>query len=214
MQSRLQVLRMITAVIFVAGLFVAFPSEASAQGFAGSNIDNYYCPDINNYRTPPRVVDENGRYTCFYSSTTGAPSITRDAVPYPPRLDVLQVWFVRLLYVLWSVSGIIFTGLLMWLGFKYLTSFGNEVALGEVVKDFRKWLIGLALIFLSYPVLNTMFNVLPISDSSCFEDISVPGFQFFFPQACRDIGVECSRLYPVGDPDYDICVQQGGTGGT
>lgn len=199
------------STMVVVGFLFASAVEASS-GFSGSNINNYTCPTLINATNTPTPQDQNGRFVCIYSvrdPQTGLISTEiADASARPPYLSVIQVWFVRFIYILWAAAGVVFTGILMWLGFKYMTSFGNEVALAEVVKGFRKWLIGLALIFLSYPVLNTVFNVLPINRSNnCFSQISMPGFQFFFPQACRSIEEQCeSRYGPPPAPQYPLCV--------
>lgn len=186
--------RLSSFILVAAFSYAILPLFSPVFAFGGSNIGNYYCPVISNMavsQSPGLPFEVEGRYYCDYTleireggQVIDTVTIRRDAVPKPPPLSILQVWFVRLIYALWGVTGLVFTGLLIWIGFKYVTSFGNEIALGDVVKDFRKWMIGLALIFLSYPVLVTFFRILPISDSNCYQDINMPGFQFFFPTAC------------------------------
>lgn len=193
----------------VAGIFglIFLPTAVNAQGFSGSDINNYTCPIFHNLRLEPSgdctaagVCNDNGRYVCKYRDVTDNDFIVRDAAPKPPQLRVIEIWFVRIVAILWAFSGIAFTGLLMWIGFKYMTAFNNEYVLGEVIKDFRKWMVGLGLIFLSYPFLTTFFRILPLSNSQCYEDIALPGFQFFFPTVCQSREDYCGEKYT--DEDY------------
>lgn len=166
--------------LFVVLVGLVLPAEVSATGFSGSNIQNYYCLTRNGV-TPGVVETVEGDYMCDYD---GDGFFDARAVPKPPSSRQLQFWFVRVLYVMWAVAGIVFTLVLMGIGFNYMTSFNNEVVLADVIKKFRKWIIGLALVILAYPMLNTFFGVLGLRESECLSDIQLPGFQFFFPQAC------------------------------
>jgi len=185
--------------LFVSLSFLPIsPASVEAQGFSGSDCQSYQCPQLQNQNLlddtghtdancPPGVQERDNNFYCEYESDDGVTKL-RNAIPVPPQLRQLEMWFVRLLYALWALSGIFFTFVLIWIGFQYMTSFGNEVALAEVIKKFRNWMIGLGLVFLSYPVLNTFFRMLPIDQSqSCYADLSLPGFQFFFPNACGTV---------------------------
>lgn len=197
--------------VLVYGLFVTTPVQAQ-QGFSGSDINNYYCPSFPNLQIQgsgvPTAIE--GRFLCTYLDTLNGEIVTRDAAPRPPQLRVLEIWFMRILAIIWALSGIVFTFLLMWLGFKYMTAFGNKYVIADVIKDFRKWVIGLALIFLSYPALVTFFRLLPLSRTDCFDEIG-PGFQFFFPTACQSREQQC-QSYLEGTPGpaelnlYELCV--------
>jgi hypothetical protein len=92
---------------------------------------------------------------------------------------------MRILYGAWAASGVVFTLILVFLGFRYMTSGGDSAVLGDIKKRFRNWFIGLMLIFLAYPVLNTLFNIIGVSQSECFSQLKLPAFQFFFPDACK-----------------------------
>lgn len=164
-------------MVSISGLFT---TQVAAQGFAGSNVGNYYCLPRNG-QPGPAVSIIDGDYVCDYDGDGEADA---RAVPRPPHTQQLQVWFIRILYIIWAVAGIIFTLVLMGIGFQYLTSFGNEVALADVIKQFRKWIVGFGLVILAYPMLNTFFNVVGLRESACLDTIELPGFQFFFPRAC------------------------------
>lgn len=166
-------------VLMFGSLAGLFSKPVEAQNFAGSNVDNYYCLPRNG--TTPKVTVDDGDYVCDYD---GDGKSDARAVPRPPSSRQLQYWFIRVLYIVWALAGIVFTLVLIGIGFQYLTSFGNEVALADVIKQFRKWLVGLGLVILAYPMLNTFFNVVGLRDSECLNDLQLPGFQFFFPTAC------------------------------
>jgi hypothetical protein len=216
-----------TVAITIITLLISV-SPVFAQGFSGSDINNYRCPIFvglsdpivqtgRSYcaqnTSPANILcdDGTGRYVCLYQDSRNGQVVVRDAALRPPHLRVIEVWFVRIIAVLWALSGLAFTGLLMWIGFKYMTSFNNQYVLGEVIKDFRKWLIGLALIFLSYPVLVTFFRLLPLSNSQCYQDIDLPGFQFFFPTVCQTRESYCGQRYLIDPPaplneEYSRCI--------
>lgn len=167
-------------LVLVFMSFGGLINQVSAQGFAGSNINNYYCL-ARGGNPAPAVTVEDGDYVCDYD---GDGIGEARAVPKPPSSQQLQIWFVRLLYVIWAVAGIVFTLVLIGIGFQYMTSFNNEVLLADVIKQARKWFVGLALVILAYPMLNTFFNILGLRDSACLNALELPGFQFFFSSAC------------------------------
>lgn len=188
-------------------LLVLGVTSISAGGFSGSNLSNYYCLTRDGV-TPPVRVSPEGDYVCDYN---GDGVYDGRAVPKPPSSRQLQFWFVRILYVIWAVAGIIFTIVLFTIGFQYLTSFGNEVALADVVKKFRKWIVGLGLVILAYPLLNTFFGVLGLRESECLSDLQLPGFQFFFAEACvlePQTYNECVRACVNAGGDASNCGRQ------
>ncbi|MCA9378962.1 hypothetical protein KC640_00900, partial [Candidatus Dojkabacteria bacterium] len=125
---------------------------------------------------------------------------------------------IKIVYLAWAAAGIIFTLILMWIGWLYMTSFNNEFLLADVIKKARNWGLGLAIVFLAYPVLNTFFNVLGLRQSECFEDINLPGFQFFFASACQidQLSVDqCKQAcQSITNDDYrQLCEQECDNGG-
>lgn len=195
---------LLTLALPLLGVLLAEPVQAS---FSGSDCNNYTCPQLGRITSEGQSTQltiraprdpapgcegtniglQGGNFVCEYSDGQGN-IVVKPAIPKPPQLRVLEFWFVRIVYVAWAIAGVFFTFVLIAIGFQYMTSFGNEVALKDVVVKFRNWMIGLALVFLSYPVLNTFFNVLTIDrDQSCYSELQMPGFQFFFPQACGDV---------------------------
>ncbi len=130
----------------------------------------------------------------------------------PPRLFQLEGLLVQLIYVIWALSGLVFSALLGFLGFKHMISGGDQQKEEEVKKKGKNWLIGLILVFLSYPVVLTIYKVIGIgqTNSECYKDIQTPGFHFFFPTVCTDPQGSSTR-YEIGsnvgdcssiDPSY------------
>lgn len=172
-----------------------FATPAFAQTGFGSNPDNYTCEGAVS-GTPgstlpiprPRYDSTKQKYVCDVDlNRDGIVSSgeTADALPLPPSLRQIETWFVAVLYLLWGFAGIFFTVTLIYLGFQYMTSQGDSGKIGDIRKRFQQWFIGFALVFLAYPVLNTVFSVIGIN--TCLtKDIQLPGFQFFFEQALPD----------------------------
>lgn len=195
--SRIRFILLLAVFGFVLGVGVLY-QPVNAQGF-GSNPDNYTCPT---YDGVEGTLNER-TFKCEYVRD-GFIINTKSPILKPPRLQVLQIWFVRILYVIWGVSGVAFTGILISIGAQYMFSFSNEVALADVIKRFQKWVIGLALVFLSYPLLATFFGILPLSSSSCFNSIQMPGFQFFFPGACLSCIEACEYEFSLDGSSPEI----------
>lgn len=190
----------LTRFLIIIISFVSFtaiivgPVEAgSGAVFSGGDCNSYQaCVNVEGATLvpgdsgcPEGIQVTSQGIICEY--TQDGVNFTRSASVAPPQLRVLEFWFVRILYAIWAVAGIFFTIVLIWIGFQYMTSFGNEVALAEVVKKFRYWIIGMGLVFLSYPGLVTFFNVLAVDTSQdCYQQLEdqLIGFQFFFPNAC------------------------------
>lgn len=187
-----KIILLLLPFLFLSSPIISFAQSSSASSnFSGSDISNYYCPGITvvegdetteYHSTYGDPIEQNGRYLCFYNN--GA--IVRDAIASPPKLQQLEVWFVKILYMAWGLSGIVFTFILLYIGFLYMTSRGNDKMMADVKTKLRNWFVGLVLVFLSYPVLNTFFKVIGINEDACYYDITqtMPGFKFFFPTVC------------------------------
>jgi hypothetical protein len=187
---KLKLTRIIIFMWVSLSLAILFTPQVSAQqaseGFSGSDLSNYTCPPLTAYAGPysngKNYPEVSSDFKCRYTGQSG--TIVTNASIKPPTLKVLQFMFLRVLYAAWGVSGIIFTLIMVWLGFKWMTSGGDPAVINDVKKRAKNWFIGLMLIFLSYPALNTLFNVIGLSEDECFQELNLPAFQFFFPQAC------------------------------
>lgn len=106
----------------------------------------------------------------------------------PPRLRDLEPVLVQVIYVIWALTGIIFALILMFIGFQYMTSLGDQQKQQELMQRGRNWLIGLFLVFLGYPLVVTIYGVIGVGENNpdCYQQVSTPGFHFFFPDVCTD----------------------------
>lgn len=190
----------LTIFVFFASIAqIATPVTAAAPSYSGSDPCNYQCPRLANETEDNNKLSTGGqlcngkvipglyliqdKFVCSY--VIDGRIEYRNALPKPPSLQIIEVWFIRILYALWGFSGIAFTFILMTIGAQYMFSFDNAVAVAEVIKRVQKFGVGLLLVFLSYPMLNTFFRILPINqDASCLSELEMPGFRFFFPEAC------------------------------
>lgn len=123
----------------------------------------------------------------------------------PPRLRDLEPLLVQIIYIVWAMGGLIFTVLLMIIGFRYMTSMGDPQKQEEIKKKGKNWIIGLIIFFIGYPIVLTIYNVIGIGETNeqCYSKIVTPGFHFFFPDVCTDpqassskfaLGAECKNF--------------------
>lgn len=176
----------LVSLVWIALLAVTLPS-VQAQTFSATSPESYSCVGVAGAGVDdapdPRYDARAGKVVCDVGGGT------YDALPKPPDFRQLQVWFVSLVYMLWSLAGVFFTGLLIFLGFMYMTSQGNPDKLADVTDRIQKWGLGLVIVFLAYPMLTTAFSL--IGFNPCLtNDIDLPGFQFFFEDAF-DPAEEC-----------------------
>lgn len=187
----------LSIVLFVLlSMSASLTSPVYAGPFSGSEIGNYFCAGHEEIR-PQAITTEGGtNYVCIIDG------VRVNAVPRPPTIQVIEIWFVRVLYAVWGITGVVFIFIIMWIGLNYMFALGNAVAQADAIKRFQRWALGLVLIFLSYPGLNTFFNILPISDDYCYEELveATPGFRFFFAEIC-DTGADGSR--PTGSGEIE-----------
>jgi hypothetical protein len=115
----------------------------------------------------------------------------------PPRLRDLEGLAVQMLYFAWGLAGLIFTVLLIIIGARYMTSAGDQQKQQALKEKGKNWVLGLILFFLAYPIVLTFYSVTGIGQtgSSCYKDITTPGFHFFFPSVCTDPNAEGSNSY-------------------
>jgi hypothetical protein len=187
-----KLLRQCFLAIFVAvcGLYVLFsPGLVFA---AGADYYATWCTfDANNDGVVDYGTYVPARGQCAFSLHGQIGPLTYlDPQPAPMKLQEVEFLFVKVLYVLWGISGVVFTLILMSIGIENMTAGGNEFLKANVIQRLRKWAIGLVLVFLSYPILNTVFKLLPLDQSvTCYSDLYsggsfAIGFNFFFPDIC------------------------------
>jgi len=192
--------------------------------FSGNSADSYQCIGSNGQ------IDDS--IEIFKDSTSGAflCRIDRDgdgqydkAVLKPPKLQQIEVWFVRIVYVIWALVGSYSFILLVYLGYQYMLRGGTtDTQLVELRKRIIYYIIGFALVFLALPILSTFFRLLNVNTAVDCYNVSMPGFQFFFANLCTDanntvvISNPCSRTDAAGlacansGDTSDICLVSGG----
>ncbi|HEC65759.1 MAG TPA: hypothetical protein ENI23_10715 [bacterium] len=114
----------------------------------------------------------------------------------PPTFRQVEIWVINGLYLIWAFGGLIFLVGLIVIGFQWMTSGGDQQKLEELKKRATYWAISIPIFFGGVPVINTVMNFLPISESAtCYESLSQPGFQLVFPNSCAYYEGGC-----FGDP--------------
>lgn len=181
------------SLVLSGAIFFGFPSLINAQTGYGSSAENYTCEGVATGRplttdAVPYYDSTLQKYVCRFDlngdGTTSANEVV-SALPLPPRLQSAGVWFVAILYALWGLAGIFFTGLLIYIGFSYMTSQGDPGKLAEIKKRLMQWIIGFTIVMMAYPILNTVFSFIGLN--KCLtRDIDRIGFTIFFPRAVSE----------------------------
>jgi hypothetical protein len=108
----------------------------------------------------------------------------------PPTLQQLEIWFVRLVYIVWAIVGSFSFLMLVYLGYMYMLKGGtSDQALVDLRRRIVNYVIGVILVFLAVPILTTFFRFLNIDGGvECYK-FATSGeitFKFFFPELCTD----------------------------
>lgn len=132
----------------------------------------------------PPSRDASGEYTC-----SNGERATR-ATLKPPKIQQLEVWFVQIVFVIWALVASLSFFFLVALGYQYMISRGDPTKIAEIRQKIVNYFIGLVIVFLAVPILSTIFRLLGINENiSCYRDIDMPGFQFFFEDVCTEQGL-------------------------
>ncbi len=121
----------------------------------------------------------------------------------PPTLQQIENYFLDIIYIFWAFIGVYAVIQIVWIGIQFMTNATSPERMGNVVSKAMWWLIGLILAFIAIPALHFFFDVLNIQTTKCYclkdnatgdceesgdivYDLTVPGFTFFFKDACTD----------------------------
>lgn len=146
------------------------------------------------------------------SNNPGAPgNVAIRAVLRPAKLQQIEIWFFRIIYIVWAAVASLSFFYLVLLGYRYIITRGDVTKITEIRQKIVNYLIGLALVFLSVPILTTIFNLLGINDDVPCYSVDVPGFRFFFGDVCQfqfaqEI-LENPCAFAGGSPDGILCPQ-------
>lgn len=165
------------------------PVNAQIQDspFSGNDPLSYQCFDSNGQPDTLAIIVKDPSLDFFICDTNGNGKLDSDelrAVLIPPKLQVIEVWFVRIIYVAWALVGAYSFYLLVALGYQVMISRGDPTSLPKVRQRIINFIIGFALVFLAIPILDTFFRVLGINKTVSCYDVQMPGFQFFFTSLC------------------------------
>lgn len=159
-----------------------------AQGFSGNDPASYQCFDPQNKLTDVVPVLTDGVMLCDF----GNGEVTR-AVLRPPSLQQVEIWFVRIVYIIWAFVATFSFVILLGVAYQYIISRNAGEALAKARDRIAKYALGFALVFLAIPILNTTFRLLGVDDSvECYQGLTGGdnnvgiGFQFFFYDLCTD----------------------------
>lgn len=179
-------------------------AQIQTDPFSGSSASSYQCigenGQIDSSLTPYQESVNSGSFVC---------PVDRDgdgkndrAILKPPALQQIEIWFVRIIYVIWALVGTYSFILLVYLGYQYMLRGGTtDTQLVELRKRIIYYAIGFALVFLAIPILTTIFRLLNINtDADCY-NVNIPTFQFFFANLCTDSNSTVVETNPCSRTD-------------
>lgn len=186
--------------------------QAQTGNFSGSDIASYQCFDVNNKPIEPTTrTNASGQFLCpckdgsnpnVFGRCSGATKcenpddtsrpgepgdkgcLAAIATLKPPALQILEVWFVRILYIIWAIVGSLSFFYLVVLGYRWMLTRGDVTKITEIRQKIIYYIIGVALVFLAVPILTTVFRLLGINDNVDCYNVEMPAFQFFFADLC------------------------------
>lgn len=174
----------LAVVFFFFILFTIFANKVFAQAqdftFSGNDADSYQCFDSSGNVIQGATITKDqisGKFICPDGSAAGLK---------PPTLQQLEIWFVRIIYVVWGLTASFSFILLIILGYQYMISRGDVTKITQIRERIIKYIFGVAIVFLAIPILTSFFNVLGISQNVSCYNVEMPGFQFFFYNMCTD----------------------------
>lgn len=180
--SKIRKVQIILFSMFLIASFFSLVSSVNAQfqenDFSGNDPSSYQCLNAGGTLDPSLAPfrDSSGIIRC----PSGGQAVLK-----PPKLQQLEVWFIRIIYAIWALVASLSFLFLVKLGFDYMISRGDVTQITAIRKRIINYAIGVALVFLSIPILTTIFNLLSINDDvNCYDEIAMPGFQFFFTNTC------------------------------
>lgn len=215
----------ILTINFVFAFAALFLTSTKAQfqdfDFSGNSADSYQCFDQEGTELNVSIIqdDATGYFFCDvdgdgnWDNLVGSSSFERQAVLKPPKLQQAEIWFIKILYVVWAlVAGLSFFYLVA-LGYQYMISRGDVTKITYIRQRIINYGVGFALVFLAVPILSTVFRLMGINQAVACYRVDMPAFQFFFADLCTDpIGAQCGDLLsrPQGITDL-ACPTNGET---
>jgi hypothetical protein len=121
----------------------------------------------------------------------------------PPGFELAEFWIIKGLYAVWAFGGLTFLAGLIVIGFKWMTSGGEQQKLTEIKKQATYWAISIPVFFGGIPVIVFVMGLFEINTSNnCYANLidnGLPTFQLVFPEACEDPGKPSCGVRPPAD---------------
>lgn len=193
----------ILAFLFL-NLSISFVSaQIQTDPFSGSDPNSYQCIGANGQLDASLTPYQDGDTGPFLCPIDRDGDGQRDrAILKPPALQQIEIWFVRIIYVIWALVGTYSFVLLVVLGYQYMLRGGTtDTQLVELRKRILYYAIGFALVFLAIPILSTIFRLLNINEDVDCYNVNLPTFQFFFANLCTDANNSVVETNPCSRSD-------------
>ncbi len=223
----LQIFFLVILANFLFGFLSPIGGQPQVGDFSANNPDSYQCFVDGEILDALNIRGENGYFLCPCNDGStpnsvgrcpGGPCTERDrdndgdldpplpgdpgcdapqASIKPPTLQQLEIWFVRIIYVIWTLIATFSVFYLVVLGYRYMISRGDVTKITEIRQKIVYYILGVVVVFLAIPILTTVFRILGVNESvQCYNvNLDEIGFQFFFADLCtiRDYDYYCER---------------------
>jgi hypothetical protein len=168
--------------LLLGGIFTV-SAQLQTVNYSASDPSSYQCFNDSTGEILNLDVVGPDAFGNFYCEGPDGPILARIK---PPTFQQIEVWFVRILYAVWGLVVSLSFLFLVKLGYDYMISRGDVTKITEIRKRIVNYVIGFALVFLSVPILTTVFRLLGVNDSVQCYNVNMPGFQFFYTSLCTD----------------------------
>lgn len=103
-----------------------------------------------------------------------------------PRLKSLETIFLNIMVAIWALSIPYFLFNIVYIGFLYMTSMGDETKAASAKGRGGKLVLSAIILFGGWLVVNFLMNILNLKGGECLDGTPVtePFFRFFFTSAC------------------------------
>jgi hypothetical protein len=148
-------------------------------------------------------------------NSTGAPGdpgcLPVRSVPKPPTLQQIEIWFVRIIYIVWTLVATLSFFYLVVLGYRYMITRGDVTKITEIRQKIIYYFVGFIIIFLAIPILSTVFRLLGVnSNVDCYNvNLGEIGFQFFFTDLCTAPNLDYYCVNPESFREGLACGSEG-----
>jgi hypothetical protein len=123
----------------------------------------------------------------------------------PPRFGDVSILLYRLLDLMYAFGGVIFMALLVFIGFQWMSSGGNEEAIGAARQRLLYWVLGFILYFFSATIVTSIYTTLEVKD--CTGETRTPGLSIFYENSCPEptYYISYKEKNPSIEPSGEIC---------